>query len=81
MNLAYGREPNDHDEIREAVQDWEDAVSIVVTACLLAASGPKGFDSDELDVVLTGATPAEAALLALGSLDRLWHRAWPEEDR
>lgn len=79
MRLRYARQLDDYDEILDVVQDWEDAISLVVLASLLAAAGPAGFDEDELDAVLTGASPGEATLLALGSLDRLWKQAWPEE--
>ena len=78
MTLYFGRHADDHDEIHATVTDWESAAGIMAMIVLVAAEGPKGFNHEELDAVLVGASPAEAVLMVLGSVDRLVKLAWPD---
>ena len=80
MTLYFGRHPDDHDEIRESVTDWEAASAVIGMIVLVAANGPDGFDEEELDAALVGASPAEVVLMVLGSMARLVKRAWPDTD-
>jgi hypothetical protein len=49
-------------------------------AALVAAAGPDGFEEDELDVVMIGASPAEVTKMVLQALSSLVERAWPDHE-
>ena len=80
MRLYFGRSPQDGAEIDAQVQDFEGACCVIGMAMLVAASGPEGFDEEELDAVMVGATPAEVTKMVLQSLSQLVERAWPSHD-
>ena len=80
MRLYFGRSPQDGDEIDARVQDFEGACCVIGMAVLVAAAGPDGFDEDELDAVMVGATPAEVTKMSLQSLGSLVRLAWPDFD-
>jgi len=80
MRLYFGRSPSDSQEIDDQIHDFEGACCIIGMAVLVAATGPEGFDENELDVAMVGATPAEVTKMVLQSLGSLVERAWPEHD-
>ncbi len=80
MRLFFGRSPEDGQEIDEQVHDFEGACCIMGMAVLVAAAGPNGFDEDELDAVMIGATPAEVTKMVLQGLGSLVERAWPDHE-
>ena len=80
MRLYFGRSPDDGQEIDEQIKNFEAACCVIGMAVLVAAAGPDGFDEDELDVVMLGATPAEVTKMVLQGLGSLVERAWPSHD-
>ena len=80
MTLYFGRHPDDHAEISANVTDWEAAAGMMAMIVLVAANGPDGFDEEDLDAALIGASPAETVLMVMGSVGRLVKRAWPDID-
>ena len=80
MRLYFGRSPEDALEIDAQVRDFEAATCVIGMAALVAAAGPDGFDEEELDGVMVGASPAEVTKMVLQSLGQLVERAWPSHD-
>jgi hypothetical protein len=77
VRLYFGNSPEDGDEIDAQVRDFEGACCIIGMAVLVAAAGPDGFDEEELDAVMIGATPAEVTKMVLHGLASLVEKAWP----
>ena len=80
MRLYFGRSPDDATEIEQQVQNFEAAICVIGMAALVAAAGPDGFEEDELDVVMIGASPAEVTKMVLQALGSLVERAWPDHE-
>ena len=80
MKLYFGRASDDTQEIDEQITDFEAAACVIGMAALVAASGPEGFDDEELDAVMIGAAPAEVTKMVLQALTKLVERAWPSHD-
>jgi hypothetical protein len=80
VRLYFGRSPEDSQEIDAQVRNFEAACCVIGMAVLVAASGPDGFDEQELDAVMVGATPAEVTKMVLQGLGSLVERAWPSHD-
>ncbi len=77
MRLYFGHTPEDSAEIDAQVRDFEGACCIIGMAVLVAAAGPEGFDDQELDVAMIGASPAEVTKMVLHGLASLVDKAWP----
>ena len=80
MKVYFGRTPDGSDEIEKQVKTFEDACAVIGMAALVAASGPDGFEEEELDMVMVGAAPAEVTMIVLHSLGKLVRLAWPDFD-
>lgn len=80
MNLYFGKHPDDFEDIRTKVRDWESATAMIGMICLVAANGPEGFSEEDLDAAMIGAEPADVVLMVLGSVARLVKQAWPDMD-
>ncbi len=80
MKLYFGRSPDDGTEIEQQVRNFEAATCIIGMAALVAAAGPEGFEEDELDAVMIGASPAEVTRMVLQALGSLVERSWPDHE-
>lgn len=80
MKLFFGWCRDDLSEVDQSVKDFESAACIIGMASLVAASGLEGFDEDELELVMVGASPAEVTKMVLQALASLVERAWPDHD-
>jgi hypothetical protein len=80
VRLYFGRSPDDATEIEQQVKNFEAATCVIGMAALVAAAGPDGFEEDELDVVMIGASPAEVTKMVLQALSSLVERAWPDHE-
>ena len=80
MRLYFGRSPDGTEDIEDQVDDFEAACAVIGMAALVAASGPEGFEEEELDVAMVGAAPAEVTMMVLHSLGKLVRLAWPDFD-
>jgi len=80
VKLYFGRSPEDAQEIDDQVRNFEAATCVIGMAALVAAAGPDGFEEDELDVVMIGASPSEVTKMVLQALSSLVERAWPDHE-